>query len=181
MNLTLFRTPKNSARCHHAKCRSAQSRGSHQRRQVPAPNRRRSDLSSDRDDKRPKNFRERKKPGPGTKEENWKRTISRAGPWRSRGWRSCLMNGRSWVRFPQPQIAVVFIYRKDPRSFFFIFFFSIFKVQMVDKNFPMLRFEPRISGVGSNHSTNWATTTALNSCVYLSRQKMLVILHSLAT
>ena len=102
INWRLFRTARNSARSHYAECRSAQSRGIHQRLQVPAPNRRRSDLSSDLDDKRPKKFREWKKPGPGTKEENWKRTISRAGPWRSRGWRCCLMNRRSWVRFRQP-------------------------------------------------------------------------------
>ena len=33
----------------------------------------------------------------------------------------------------------------------------------------MLGFEPQISGVGSNRSTNWATTTAQNAmCFYLA-------------
>ena len=44
------------------------------------------------------------------------------------------------------------------QPFFFIFVFSI--IQFVDKILPMSGFEPRISGVGSNRSTNWATTTA---------------------
>ena len=31
---------------------------------------------------------------------------------------------------------------------------------MFDKSLPMTGFEPRISGVGGDRSTNWATTTA---------------------
>ena len=45
--------------------------------------------------------------------------------------------------------------------FFFIFVFSI--VQLIDKILPMSGFELQISGVRSNRSTNWATTTALVS------------------
>ena len=41
--------------------------------------------------------------------------------------------------------------------FFFIFVFS--NGQLVDKTFPMSGFEPWISGVGSDCSINWATTT----------------------
>ena len=40
--------------------------------------------------------------------------------------------------------------------FFFIFVFS---TQMFNKSLPMTGFEPRISGVGGDCSTNWATTT----------------------
>ena len=39
--------------------------------------------------------------------------------------------------------------QNGPLSFIFIF------------TIPMIEFEPWISGVRSNHSTNWATTTAL--------------------
>ena len=49
----------------------------------------------------------------------------------------------------------------NPGLFFFIFVFSI---QLTEKHqykfLPMTRFELRTSGVGSNRSTNWATTTA---------------------
>ena len=45
-----------------------------------------------------------------------------------------------------------------PGLLFFIFIFST--EQMVDKIFPMSAFEPRISGIVSDCSTNWATTTA---------------------
>ena len=46
-----------------------------------------------------------------------------------------------------------------PGLFFFIFVFS--NLRLADKTLPMSGFELRISGVGSNRSTNWATTTAL--------------------
>ena len=52
----------------------------------------------------------------------------------------------------------------------FFFYFRLFnKVYsrltnvLLYKNSPMTGFEPRISEVGSNHSTNWATTTAQQS------------------
>ena len=49
--------------------------------------------------------------------------------------------------------------------FFFIFVFSIHSwqltnVQYINKVLPMTGFEPQTSGIGSDHSTNWATTTA---------------------
>ena len=47
---------------------------------------------------------------------------------------------------------------KDGPFFFFLFVFSI--VQLVHRNLPMSGFEPQISGVGRDCSTNWATTTA---------------------
>ena len=40
-------------------------------------------------------------------------------------------------------------------------FFSIFIVQLVDKILPTTGFKLRISGVGRNRSTNWATTSAI--------------------
>ena len=47
-----------------------------------------------------------------------------------------------------------------PGLYFLIFVLSI--VRLVDKILPMSGFEPQISGVRSNHSTNWATTN--NHC-----------------
>ena len=44
--------------------------------------------------------------------------------------------------------------------FFLYYRLLYFNVQLVDKILPMLGFEQRISGVGSDRSTNWATTTA---------------------
>ena len=41
-----------------------------------------------------------------------------------------------------------------PDLFFYIFVFSIFNLQLVDTTLPMLGFKPRISGVGSDCSTN---------------------------
>ena len=44
----------------------------------------------------------------------------------------------------------------------FLHFHLIVKVdskQMFDKSLPVTGYEPRISGVGDNCSTNWATTT----------------------
>ena len=51
--------------------------------------------------------------------------------------------------------------------FFFIFVVSIV-IQLVDKILPMLGFEPQISGVGSDRSINWATTSALLAVVITS-------------
>ena len=36
------------------------------------------------------------------------------------------------------------------------------------KKLPMTGLEPRTSGVGSDHSTNWATTTAQDSFIVSS-------------
>ena len=49
------------------------------------------------------------------------------------------------------------------QSVFLFFGFSYLNVQLVDKILPTLVFEQQISGVGSNRSTIWATTTALAS------------------
>ena len=45
---------------------------------------------------------------------------------------------------------------------FSLFLSFLFNLQLVDKTLPMLGFEPQISRVGSNHSTNGATITAKN-------------------
>ena len=44
--------------------------------------------------------------------------------------------------------------------FLYFFRFSNSIVKLVDKILPMTVFESQISGVGSDRSTNWATTTA---------------------
>ena len=51
-----------------------------------------------------------------------------------------------------------------PHLFFYIFVLALqFTVENVlYKSLPMTGFEPRTSGVWSDHSTNWATTTAHN-------------------
>ena len=46
-----------------------------------------------------------------------------------------------------------------PGLFFFIFVFSL-QLTVQCKFLPMTRFELRTYGIGSNRSTNWATTTA---------------------
>ena len=51
-----------------------------------------------------------------------------------------------------------------PDNFFFIFVSSIpqmTKTTILFKNLSMIGFEPWTSGVGSDHSANWATTTVL--------------------
>ena len=48
----------------------------------------------------------------------------------------------------------------------FLYFCVFSIVQLVDKILLMSGFEPQISGVGSNRSTNWATTTP-RSCTTL--------------
>ena len=47
-------------------------------------------------------------------------------------------------------------------------FSTLYKV--TDQFLPMLGFEPRISGVGSNHSANCATTTAQGLFLFKERQ-----------
>ena len=42
-------------------------------------------------------------------------------------------------------------------------YFHLFYLQLMDIILPMVEFEPRISGVGSNCSANTATTTALKN------------------
>ena len=58
------------------------------------------------------------------------------------------------------QILVKFKKWANSGLFFFIFVFSNFNTVNIQYNFlPMTGFGPRTSGVGSNRSTNWATTT----------------------
>ena len=45
--------------------------------------------------------------------------------------------------------------------FLYFCIFGIFVVQLVDNILPITGFKLRISGIGSNRSANWATTTAL--------------------
>ena len=52
-----------------------------------------------------------------------------------------------------------------PGLFFFIFVFSIqLRINIQYKILPMTGFEPWTSWIGSDPSTNWATTTALCHC-----------------
>ena len=64
--------------------------------------------------------------------------------------------------------------------FFFIFVFSIqLTVNVRYKFLPMTGFEPRTSGIGSDRSTNWATTTAKNYSYSPKRPSALSIEWSL--
>ena len=67
-------------------------------------------------------------------------------------------------RLMMAQLKNTFVFLKNwaiPVLSFFIFVFSIQFAVNVQYNFlPMTAFEPRTSGIRSNHSTNWATTTA---------------------
>ena len=47
-----------------------------------------------------------------------------------------------------------------PPFYLFSSFQYSWQFTMFNKTFPMMRFEPRTSGVGSNSFANWATTTA---------------------
>ena len=58
-----------------------------------------------------------------------------------------MLGGSNFLRWP------------FPTSFSLFLIFSI--VQLVDKISPMKGFELRISGVGSDHSTNWAPTNGV--------------------
>ena len=55
-----------------------------------------------------------------------------------------------------------------PATFFFIFVFSIYLTENIQYKFlPMTGYEPRTSGVRSDRSTNWATTTFRIVCYLL--------------
>ena len=58
----------------------------------------------------------------------------------------------------QAKRCLFFLMGHSRPLFYSIFTFSI--LQLVDKILPVSGFKPRISGVGSDRSTNWATTTA---------------------
>ena len=53
-----------------------------------------------------------------------------------------------------------FFKKGHSRPLFLLFLSFLFNLQLVGKTLPMLRFEPRISCVGIDRSTNRATTTA---------------------
>ena len=82
--------------------------------------------------------------------------------------------------------STICIFYKDgplPASFSFISSF-LFKIQLVDEAWQMLGFEPRISGVWSDRSTNWATTPALRCKICLIKwwhHKVLVLPHLRST
>ena len=60
------------------------------------------------------------------------------------------------------------VFKRPIRGLFFFIF--VFSVQLRIKSLPMTGFNSQTSGVGSNRSNNWATTTALLSKgVYISR------------
>ena len=65
--------------------------------------------------------------------------------------------------------SVIFLNGPFPASFslFLSFQYTVDSKQMfnVNKFLPMTRFEPWTSGIGSDLSTNWATTTALGSVI----------------
>ena len=44
---------------------------------------------------------------------------------------------------------------------------------MFCKNLPVSGFEPRTFGIGSDHSVNWATTTAPNLCFLQSTTQLM--------
>ena len=62
-------------------------------------------------------------------------------------------------------------------SVFFIFFFSTVHIKFVQyKYLPVTGLEPRIFGIGSNHSTNWATTTDnYHMCIWAHHIRLVAI------
>ena len=74
---------------------------------------------------------------------------------------------------PSPYLWWVFFFLKKwaiPGLSFFIFVFSIQLTVNVQYQFlPMSGFERQTSGIESDSSTNWATTTVLVSVLWLSR------------
>ena len=56
--------------------------------------------------------------------------------------------------------------QSDLFSLFLTFQFSSQETNVLHKSLPMTGFKPRTSGVKSNHSINWATTTVQNHNIY---------------
>ena len=69
-----------------------------------------------------------------------------------------------------PMVKQVLFEWAIPGPFFFILVFSI---HLIVNNLPMTGFKPRISGVGSDRSSNWAKTTA-DSCVFMFCSERLI-------
>ena len=66
-------------------------------------------------------------------------------------------------------ILFLFLFKWTISGLFFLFVFSIQLTVNVQYNFlSMTGFELRTSGIGSNHSTNWATTTAQTYFLFLA-------------
>ena len=74
------------------------------------------------------------------------------------------MNKQSVMKITNFKAEIFFLNGPFPASFslFLSFQFTVDSKQMFDINkfWPMTGFEPPISGIGSNRSTNWATTTS---------------------
>ena len=66
-------------------------------------------------------------------------------------------------------ILFLFLFKWTISGLFCLFVFSIQLTVNVQYNFlSMTGFELRTSGIGSNHSTNWATTTAQTYFLFLA-------------
>ena len=85
-------------------------------------------------------------------------------------WRSVL----DWIwkaKGPRPPAscrnAIVFLKNGHSRPIFLYFriFNTLTENNVQYKSLPMTGFEPQTSGIGSNGSTNWATTTALGNAI----------------
>ena len=79
----------------------------------------------------------------------------------------------SWLPNNSPPLSTCLYFNKWAIAglFFLIFVCSL---QLTVKNvlyisLPMTRFEPWTSGVGSDSSTNWATTTALSLSIFAAK------------
>ena len=83
----------------------------------------------------------------------------------------------------QPFNLLLFFLRMGhSQPLFLCFCLFYFNAQLVDKILLMLGFEPRVSGVRSDRSTNWATTTARNLtfiCNYFAAEHLKTILHQI--
>ena len=83
----------------------------------------------------------------------------------------------------QPFNLLLFFLRMGhSQPLFLCFCLFYFNAQLVDKILLMLGFDPRVSGVRSDRSTNWATTTARNLtfiCNYFAAEHLKTILHQI--
>ena len=84
----------------------------------------------------------------------------------------------------QRKVKIIFYFfcknRPIPAAFFFMCFFSTDKSKRVEhKILPVTGFEPRISGIGSDRSANWATTT--DPFIFFSSSHFFLILTDLRT
>ena len=100
------------------------------------------------------------------------------------GFKGHSMNGfnrQTWVRFPQHNKSILKSYFTKvgrSRPLFLNFFLFFLNVQFVDGNLPLLGFKPRISGVGSDRSTNCPSLKSYY-CVLSSGTKVVAQLMTL--